>query len=424
MKLLIIDHSGKALALAWRAVLAGHAVKWFIEPKDGNSKHAGDGFKGIEKVDNWVPAAAKWADLVVCTGNDNYLERLAFFRKQGVPVFGPTPASAKLELDRATGLSALAAAGVTPPPYKVFTTMAAAIKHVEQTAERFVFKTMGDNETKAVTYVSRSPADMLAWMHRTAPTVAGAVMLQQFIDGVEVSVSRFMGAAGWVGQYNERIECDSDHHGTVAYFTPESKLGAETLAKCERPLLDAGHTGAASIEFIVDAEGVCWPIKLKCRLGWPTTNLMLGATAGDPAAWMLDALRGKDTTTFREDIGCCLVLRQEREDATEGTPLYGLTKGNKKHVHPQSIKIEVLPDMDGDKVVHRPVWATAGGCAPAAVVTGFGRTVAQATSRAYGTVRQLYVSNMHVKAGVGDCLKLTLPTLHKLGYANHCEYEV
>lgn len=751
MKILIVDQDGVGLSYALRAYDAGHQVRWFIRPKPSNSKQIGSGFKGIEKVENWVPHVS-WADLIFSTSNDEYIERLAFFKAKGFPVFAPSPASAKLEISRADGMKALEAAGIECAPYKTFKTMQEAEKHVIKSDERFVFKTLGDNEDKALTYVSKSPADLVAWMRRTPPP-KGEVMLQTFIDGIEMGVSRFMGKAGWVGQWNESFEhkklmasnygpncysidsevltesgwkfwpdvttedkictlkkgkiefelpsqlvaapfrgemcswkspnvdflvtpghsmyvtdghgrndfffesadlvstqtrkvlragegewigrddsgvlpkfysgslkdwaalvgmfiadgyaygrrlvfgnCPEHKHkifaeiakcagyellknesssyieskdlveyfskygrswekycpqyiksassetiksflygygtgdgsftrahnnltywtvsktladdlqemclkigfaanvkfnrgrdgnrdsysvkvsqqklmakltpdifelvqyddmvycctvtshiiyvrrngcacwcgqtgemGTVAYFTETSKLGSDTLGKLEKTLLKLGHSGDTALGFIIDEKGKPWPTEWTCRLGWPIANMMLGATEGDPVSWMKDALNGKDTTTFAEDIGVCLVMAhadfphgQSTKTETHGVPVYGITRGNKHHIHPQAVQMMRLP-TDGPNGVHeKEMWATAGDYV--AVITGFGKSVSQAAKRAYGTVKTLQVSNPLVRDDIGETLKKQLPILHSQGYALHCQY--
>jgi dephospho-CoA kinase len=84
------------------------------------------------------------------------------------------------------------------------------------------------------------------------------------------------------------------------------------------------------------------------------------------------------------------------------------------------VKIDVLPDMDADKVVRRPVWNTTERYA--LVVTGFGKDVTQATGRAYKTMSQLELANPVVRDDVGEDLKEKLPKLHEMGYALHAEY--
>ena len=438
-KVLIIDTDGVGLSFAWRCAQAGHAVKWFLANKPTINKATGDGFKGIEKVENWVPHAM-WADVIFPTSNDMYLERLDFFKKKGAKVFAPSAASANLEIKRADGMRMLESVGIETAPYKTFKTMKDARKHVDKTGERFVFKTLGDNEDKALTYVSKSPADMLGWIDRMLaqgkqPT--GDVMLQTFIKGIELGVSRWMGSKGWVGPWNESFEhkklmasnygCNTGEMGTIAAFTKESKLGTDTLAKLEDKLLALGHLGDTALGFIIDEEGKPWPTEWTCRPGWPIFNMMLGSVEGDPVEWMVDAINGVDSTSFKEDIGCCLVLAHgdfpygnfTKKEVT-GVPIHGVTKGNKRHLHPQSVKIDVMYDMDGDRVVQRPVWNTSGDYI--LVVAGFGSTVVQCAERAYKTAKQLHVSNPILRDDVGEGLKEQLPKLHAQGYAKHFEY--
>lgn len=437
MKVLIVDTDGVGLSFALRAQAAGHAVRWFIKPKPSNSAAIGAGFQGVERVENWVPSV-KWADLIFCTSNDDYVERLAFFSGKGYPVFAPSPASAKLEISRRTGMDLLEKVGIEVAPYKTFPTMQAAEKHVLKTEERYVFKTMGDNEDKSLTYVSKSPADMLAWMRRTPPP-KGEVMLQEFIPGIEMGVSRFMGKAGWVGQWNESFEHkklmpgnygpNTGEMGTIAYFTPESKLGVETLGKLEEELLKLNHRGDTALGFMIVEGGKFYPTEFTCRLGWPIANMMLGATKGDPIAWMRDALDGKDTTTFSTDIGCCVIVahgafphtQDGDRKAIEGVPVYGVTRGTQMHLHPQAVQIMTLPNMNVEgHIKERPMWATAGDYV--AVVDGFGKNVSQAAKRAYSTIKKLHVANMLVRDDIGEAMAAQLPKLHAMGYATHCTY--
>ena len=436
MKVLIVDQDGVGLSFALRAQAAGHAVRWFVKPRPSNSPDVGKGFKGVERVDNWV-AHAGWADLIISTSNDDYIERLSFFAKKGYPVFAPSPESAKLEISRKDGMRLLEKCGIECVPYKTFASMADAEKHVRKTEERFVFKTLGDNEDKSLTYVSKSPADLIAWMQRTPPP-KGEVMLQSFVKGIEMGVSRFMGSKGWVGQYNESFEHkklmpgnygpNTGEMGTIAYFTPESKLGNETLGKLEEELLKRGHRGDTALGFMIDEAGKPWPTEWTCRLGWPIANMMLGATKGDPVVWMRDALDGKDTTTFSEDIGCCLILAHGdfphgnfTKKQVAGVPVYGVTRGTLPHLHPQAVQLMTLPAMiTEDKVKDKEMWATAGDYV--AVIDGFGKSVSQAAKRAYSTVEKLHIANPIVRDDVGEALEHQLPKLHAMGYATHCNY--
>lgn len=437
MKLLIIDVENAMLSWAWRAVQAGHQVRWFVKPEAPGNEKVGDGFKGIEKIDNFVPSL-KWADLILASNNSAYIERLTALKKRGFPIFGPTVDSARLDISRKARMALLEKSGIEIAPYKTFESMESAARHVEKTGQRFVFKTMDDNET----YVSKSAADLLTWIENRISRnqkTNGEVMLQSFIDGIEMGVSRFMGSAGFVGPWNESFEYkklmpgnygpNTGKMGAIACFAKESALGEETLARVEKELVKTGHTGAVAMEFIIPEDGKPRPIEITTCWGWPVSNLMLAAIEGDPIAWMKDALDGQDITSFREEVGCCVVLahgdfpynRLPVEDFQD-LPIYGITKGNRKYLHPRSIKIDVMLGMDGEKLTKRPVWNTTDRCA--LVVTGFGKDVKQAKDRTYKTMGQLQLANAIVRNDVGEDLKIKLPKLHEMGFATHINYQV
>ena len=208
MKVLLIDHDAVALAFAWRCVKAGHAVRWFIKPKESNSQAVGEGFKGLEKVDNWV-SSVKWADLIWCSSNDDYLPKLDALRKNGVKVFAPSAQSAALEIKRAVGMKFFEHHEIAVPQYKQFDSLADAEAHVRKSEKRYVFKTLGDNEDKSLSYVSKTPADMIARLQRWQKlkmNPKGPVMLQEFIPGIEFAVSGWMGTDGFLKYFNENFE--------------------------------------------------------------------------------------------------------------------------------------------------------------------------------------------------------------------------
>lgn len=412
MKLLIIDVEATMLSWAWRASQAGHQVRWFINPEISDVKEIGSGFKGIEKVENFVPSL-KWADLILVSGNKKYIERLATLKQHGFPIFGPTVDSAILEIYRIAGIDLLENAGIEVAPYEIFNSMEDAARHIEKTGQQFVFKTLNANES--LTYVSLSAADMLIWMGnriRLNQQPRGKILLQKFIDGIEIGVSRFMGSNGFVGPWNESLR------GEIVSFTKDSILGERTLAGLEKDLVKMGHTGEVSLNFIV-ADGRPYAIDFTTCLKWPKSNIVLASIKDDPIVWMKDALNGEDTISFREEIGCCLNLTHED---SQNIPIYGITKSNKKYIYPRSVKIDLMPYMDNENIVERPLWNTTG--KNVLTVTGFGKDIKQAKDRAHKTMWQLKLVNSLVRNDPAEYLKEDLLRLHEIGFALHAEYQI
>lgn len=439
MKILLIDHDAVALAFALRCLKSGHAVRWYIKPQPSNNQHVGDGFKGIEKVDNWL-ASAKWADLVWMSGNDDYLPKLDALRKAGVKVFGPSEKSAALEIERSAGMKFFEKAGIQVPEYEQFKTLADAEAHVRKTEKRFVFKTLGDNEDKSLSYVSKTPADMIARLQRWQKlnmNPKGPVMLQEFIPGIEFAVSGWLGTEGFLAPLNENFEhkkllsgdCGPNcgESGTVMKYVKSSVLAEAVLLPLEEGLVKLGHIGDVDVNCIIDESGKAWPLEFTCRPGWPAFNIMLAEHKGDPIQWMLDACNGKDTLEVSPQVACGIVVgipdypysnkpRAEREDV----PVYGVTDKNRQHIAPQSVKLAKQPVMSGSKVVEKDIWTTADDYL--CVVTGMGKTVKKACERAYTTVKELHVPDMIYRDDVGEKLEKQLPKLHAHGYATEFEY--
>lgn len=439
MKVLLIDHDAVGLAFALRCVKAGHQVRWFIQDKPSNSPATGEGFKGLTRVKTWLPSAM-WADVIWLSNNDEYLPKLDALRKAGAKVYGPTVASARLEIERAAGMKFLEKHGIEVPEYKTFPTLAAAEAHVRKTQERYVFKTLGSVEDKSLSYVGKSPADMIARLERWQRLKldpGGPVMLQKVIEGRELGVARWMGTEGFIGLYNEHFEhkkllsgnCGPNcgEAGTVQKYCDDSTLGEMVLQPLEDALIELGHLGDVAVNCIIDEAGKPWPLEFTMRCGWPAFNLQMATHKGDPVEWMRDALEGEDTLDCNTAIACGVVIAQpdypysnatQRE--TADIPIYGVTDKNRRFVHPQGVKLARRPEMDGDTAGVKEGWVSASDYL--CVVTGTGSSVHQACERAYATVKELHVPDMIYRDDIGEKLKDELPTLHAQGFATEFEY--
>jgi phosphoribosylamine--glycine ligase len=137
---------------------------------------------------------------------------------------------------------------------------------------------------------------------------------------------------------------------------------------------------------------------------------------------MLDAIEGEDTLQTSPAVACGIVMAQPDYPHSKFTkaevadiPMYGITKENQRYLSPQSVKIDTMPDMEGETVVERPIWCTTGDYL--CVATGMGKTVKKACERAYGTVKEIHVPNMMYRDDVGESLERFIPELQKHGYA-------
>jgi phosphoribosylamine---glycine ligase len=444
MRVLIVDQDRVGLDFALRCARAGHEVRWFLRPSKDTNPELGKGFKIVNKIENWV-SSAPWADVIIPTCNTLYTQKLDFFRKKGFPVFGPSSESADLEIKRKKGLDLAKKTGIEVPEYFSFNSLEEAKQHVLKTKGRYVFKTMGDNEDKSLSYCSHDAADMAqkitSWQeHKLNP--GGPVMLQRFIPGIEIGVSCWMGSKGWIGKPNENFEHkklmpsnrgpNTGEMGTLMAYVDESKLFDETLRKFEQPLMEMGHLGDVDMNFIIPTEGEFKGkpqfLEWTTRWGIPAFHIMTSCHKGDPVAWMRDACQGKDTLNVSTDIAVGVVVGipdmpydHDSWEESNNVPIYGITPKIEKYVHPVLVGIEKMYQMEGEEIVRKPMWVSKGNYL--AIVTGTGKTVKNAMDKANKVEEQIKVSDKISRDDIAEKSEEPISKLHDLGFATHFNFD-
>ena len=362
MNLLIVDTDGVGLDLALRASAYDHNVKLFIRNDQGERNKTGDGL--VEKVSDWEKWL-HWADLIVPTSNLAYLDRFDELRKYRFPIFGPSKQAAALEINRGFGMKTLEQFGVPVPPYKTFNGLDEAESYVWKKDQKFVFKTMGDDDDKSMSYVPKSPEELVnkirSWKKKGKKVKT--CMLQEFVPGIEMGVSRWMGRDGFLKPYGENFEYkklmsgdygkNTGEMGTVMVYSQKSKLSKLTLDPLEQYLNKIGLLGDVDLNCIIDDKGKPWVLEFTCRFGYPAFWIMLNQHQGDPVQWMLDSLNGKDTLKVYEDIFVGLLMthgnfpnKGGKKEDYQGHPIYGLTEKNWDRIH----LVEVMAGRGVDRL--------------------------------------------------------------------------
>lgn len=446
MNFLCIDADGCGLDLCFRAAEAGHDVRWFIKPSKPAEKILdGKGFPGIKRVDDWRTSMA-WAKsgLVWTTHNGSYMKELDRFKAYGWPIFGPTEASARLEIMRADGMKAFKEAGVDIPPYKTFKSLADAARFAMSANKPYVFKTMGDEEDKSLSYVSSDPADLVGWIEakmKKGLRLKGECMLQEKVDGIEMGVSGWMGPDGFLrDRWNINFEYkklmsgnygpNTGEQGTVIQYEIDSKIANFVLKPFEGLLKKLGHIGDVAVNCIIDEGGKPWPLEWTVRPGWPFTQIVQETHRGDPIKWMKDLLEGKDSLEVVYDVGMGVVLAippypraADDEKEVVGLPVKidrDVEEYDWQSIHPWQLMLEKGYLMDAGRVVQDTIYKTTG--TYVMVVSGTGKRVKEAYDDVFESVKKVSVPNMMVRDDIGKDLEEKLKDLHEQGYAINMRY--
>ena len=439
MKILCIDTFGES-ALDWllRCKGDGHQIKWFISER---KTPIGRGM-GIEIVADWRPHML-WADLVFLPDNLKYLKELDAWRERGVKIIGPSAEAALWETDRTLGMKVLEKHGIPCPAYKEFSNYDAAMAYVRKEDRPFVVKPCGNETDKALSYVAKSPADLIFKLEqwkRAQKLKKGPFILQEKIDGCEMGVGGWFGPGGWNEGWEENFEHkklmpgdlgqNTGEMGTVMRFVKRSKLAKMVLDPLTDTLERMRYVGCIDVNCIIDGDGKPWPLEFTMRPGWPAFSIQQAIHAGDHAGWLLDLAEGRDARAFEIGpiaVGVVMALPPfpnpgERREEVCGVPIYGLKPSIMDSIHPCQVMMGSAPQQKDGKVVNAPMWVSAGSYL--LVATGTGETVRQAREKVYRVLGNLKAtpSSPFWRTDIGSKLKTMLPTCQEHGFATGMDY--
>lgn len=437
MRLLVIDQAGFALDFCLRCQAAGHQVRWFVRETE-KTKWIGKGL--VEKVPDWHDWI-RWADLVFLSDNTRYLRELDAWRARGVKIIGPSEEAASWELQRTTGMKVLQRAGVPVPPYKEFSNYDQAIAYVKAEMRPFVSKPCGDEPDKTLSYVAKSPADLVYMLERwkKAGKHKSSFILQERVKGIEMAVGGWFGPhgfnAGWCENWEEKklmvgnLGVATGEQGTTLRYVRKSKLADKVLRPVERQLQRLGYVGYIDVNCIIDDEGTPWPLEFTARAGWPTFNIQQVLHHGDPAEWLLALAEGRDAGVVEMDtvaVGAILSLpdypysHSTRKEVC-GIPIYKLKPSDDRNVQFCEIMAGEAPHQVGEEILTMPCRVTAGDYVLCA--SGAAETVSQARDRAYTILNRIEIPNSPMwRVDIGQRLARELPRLQENGYAMGMTY--
>lgn len=437
MKVLFVEKSADGLLdLAVRAKALGHEVRYALVQYHQHTAPVGRGL--VDREHDWR-SGARWADLVVVGGNDYCQREFDALRQSGKKVVGSSVEAEAWESDRSLGMTVFRKAGIPVPPYRTFNGYDEAIAYVKKHDRPFVSKPSGRCDDKGMSYVAKSPEDlvyMLERWKRAGKRVGEEFILQEKLSGVEFAVGAWFGPAGFVPEWEENFEHkklfpgdlgpNTGEMGTASRWVARSKLAAQVLIPLETMLHRAGFIGCVDVSVIVDEDGTPYPLEFTTRGGWPALNLECAAWDCDFVKFFHDLAAGDPPSRVHKlddlVVGVVLALpdfpysHATRKEVV-GVPMYGVSERLLPHLHPCQMMLGEAPQQAGNQGIKtQPMLVSAGDYV--AIMTGSGASVTAARRAAYSHVKQISMpSGLFYRNDIGARLMKDVPELQRHGYA-------
>jgi phosphoribosylamine--glycine ligase len=438
MLILVIDTDFLSLDWCLRCVAYGHTVK--VYSKGSRASHIGEGL--VDKITNWKKYM-DIADLIVVADNLMFMDEIDEYIKKGYPIFGPGKRGAKLEIDRMYGQSWIENISDAAIPSHEFSNYDAAINFVKENGGRYCSKPSTEEADKTLTFIAKDEADLIGFLtkRKQQGKKADKFILQEFKKGTEFAVTGIFGPGGWNKVWFEGFEhkklMDGElgpatgETGTVVYATEESKLADILLKPITKKLQEIQYCGFLDVNCMVDEKnGNPWFMEFTSRPGYPMWSIITSLiTNEDPAEWVLDCAKGKDSLKAQVNkVSTGVVIfnsdfpwNKKDEESYLDFPIT-IDGVDINDLHPAEVKLsKSIKMVDGELDENCYTWGTAGSFL--VVCTGVGTTVTESKEKAYKVVEKVKVGNDYgYRKDIGDKCEKFLKELHKFGYAKKLKF--
>ena len=416
--MLVVGGGGREHALAWKLAQSGRVARVLVAP--GNAGTARE--PGVENVavgagdiDGLVALARERSvDLTVVGPEAPLVAGIADrFEAEGLRIFGPSAAAARLEGSKAFTKAFLAGHGIPTARHAEFTDPAAAAAHVRAHGAPIVIKADGLAAGKGVV-VAQSEAEALAAVDdmlsgRAFGDAGRRIVVEEFLAGEEASFICVVGggeAVPLASSQDHKAAGEGDtgpNTGGMGAYSPapvvDETVHERIMREIVRPtvvgLAAAGtpYTGFLYAGLMIDAAGAPRVIEFNCRLGDPEAQPVLLRLRSDLLDLVDAALAGglagaRPEWDDRAALGVVMAAAGYPGSYGKGHPIAGLDddQSDTKVFHAGTA-------VDGDRVV------TSGG--RVLCVCGLGENVSEAQRRALDRVATIDWSGAWHRRDIG-----------------------
>ncbi len=416
MKILVIGGGGREHALAWKLKQSPHAERIFCAP--GNAGTAEPGENVAISVSDLVAlvrfAKENRVDLTVVGPDDPLAAGIVdHFAAQGLRVFGPTKAAARIESSKIFAKELMREQGIATAQAGTFERSDDALRFCDQLRFPIVIKADGLALGKGVIIASdgataRSTIDEM--MNQGRFGAAGRrILVEEFLRGTECSLHALVDGVNYrlletARDHNRGFDGDAGPNtGGMGAFSPANNWSAELEDQFDKKIMRPLLRGLQ--EKRITFRGLLFPglmiseksarvLEFNCRFGDPETQAILPRMKSDFLPLLEATIDGKiDTYSIEWDQRPAVTVVLTSGGYPGKYETEKIISGLDEAVKREDVQIFHA----GTKRVNGDI-VTAGGRVLA--VTALGSTVEAARARAYDAVSRIHFENCHYRRDI------------------------
>lgn len=317
MKVLLVGAGSRESALAWRIRQSPLLTRLWAAPSNAyTTQIAASVFFAVHEVEGITEEAERLGIDLVVIGPEvplalGLVDRL---RKRGIKAFGPTKAAARIESSKIFASRLMRKVGVPQPEFHAFDDVENALQFAREYGDKgWAVKADGlgaHGKAVEVCDTKEEVASAIArcMLERRFGSAGDKILLQEKVEGVEVSVFAFCDVTGHLSPMT--AACDSKRRngdtgpntGGMASYAPPSfwneALEQQVREQVMEPVVaelmrrDTPYVGVLYAGLMLTQEGIK-VLEFNCRLGDPEAQVILPLLESDPLRVMLACVEGR-----------------------------------------------------------------------------------------------------------------------------------
>lgn len=316
MRVLVIGGGGREHALAWKLAQSAEVEHVYVAPGNaGTEREVGVSNAPIGDIQELCEFARKEAVGLTVVGPEAPLADglVDHFRREGLTVFGPTQAAARIESSKIFCKELMVRHGVPTADFVSFDDADAARKHLSSCDLPAVIKADGLAAGKGVVVAREREEAQAAATAMLSDGVFGAagrkIIVEEFVAGEEASLICVVGGGRCTplaASQDHKTRDDGDvgpNTGGMGAYSPAPVLPDELLRRALREVVEPTIKGMESegapfegflyTGLVVRPDGGLCVLEFNCRMGDPETQPILMRLKSDLAELISAACEGR-----------------------------------------------------------------------------------------------------------------------------------